>query len=84
MCRTKNSEFSFNSPAFQKESLHNEEEFKAAMNVVAFVAFLFRDVRILTFEVMDNQIPGNKAVILSGTSIIAYRYEDADVQSIGN
>lgn len=33
---------------------HNEEEFMAAMNVVAFVAFLFRDVRILTFEIMDN------------------------------
>lgn len=33
---------------------HNEEEFKAAMNVVAFVAFMFRDVRILTFEIMGN------------------------------
>lgn len=33
---------------------HNEEEFKAAMNIVAFVAFLFPDVRIFTFEIMDN------------------------------
>lgn len=33
---------------------YNEEEFKAAMNIVAFAAFLFPDVRIFTFEVMDN------------------------------
>lgn len=33
---------------------HNEEEFKAAMNTVAFAAFLFPDIRIYTFEVMDN------------------------------
>lgn len=33
---------------------HNEEEFKAAMNVVAFAAFLFPDVKIYTFEIMGN------------------------------
>ena len=33
---------------------HNEDEFKAAMNIVAFVAFLFRDIWIYTFEIMDN------------------------------
>lgn len=33
---------------------HSDEEFKAAINIVAFEAFLFKDVRILTFEVMDN------------------------------
>ena len=33
---------------------HNDEEFKAAMNTVAFAAFLFPDVRIFTFEIMDN------------------------------
>lgn len=33
---------------------HNEEEFKAAMNVVAFAAFLFSGLKIYTFEVMDN------------------------------
>ena len=33
---------------------HNEEEFKAAMNIVAFAAFLFPDVRIFTFEIMAN------------------------------
>lgn len=43
---------------------HNEEEFKAAMNVVAFVAFLFRDIRILTFEIMDNHFH----FALSGTA----------------
>lgn len=33
---------------------HDEEEFKAAMNAVAFVAFLFPEIKIFTFEVMDN------------------------------
>lgn len=33
---------------------HNEGEFKAAMNIVAFAAFSFQDLRIYTFEVMDN------------------------------
>lgn len=33
---------------------HNEEEFKAAMNVVAFTAFLFPHLRIYTFVIMDN------------------------------
>ena len=33
---------------------HNEEEFKAAMNAVAFAGLLFQDIRIFTFEVMDN------------------------------
>ena len=33
---------------------HNDEEFKAAMNIVAFVAFLFPDICIYTFEIMGN------------------------------
>lgn len=33
---------------------HNDEEFKAAMNVVAFVAFLLPELHIYTFEIMDN------------------------------
>lgn len=33
---------------------HNEEEFKAAMNIVAYAAFLCPDVRIFTFEIMAN------------------------------
>ena len=33
---------------------HTEEEFKAAMNTVAFAGLLFPDVRIFTFEIMDN------------------------------
>ena len=33
---------------------HNEDEFRTAMNVVAFVSFLFTDIRIFTFEIMDN------------------------------
>lgn len=33
---------------------HNDEEFKAAMNIVAFVAFLFPDIYIYTFEIMGN------------------------------
>lgn len=30
------------------------EEFKIAMNIVAFVAFLFPDLKIYTFEIMNN------------------------------
>ena len=33
---------------------HDENEFKAVMNIVAFSAFLFQDVRIFTFEIMAN------------------------------
>lgn len=33
---------------------HNRDEFKHAMNTVAFVALLFPDNHILTFEIMDN------------------------------
>ncbi len=33
---------------------HNEEEFKAAMNIVAFAAFSLPNLKIFTFEVMDN------------------------------
>ncbi|MCQ2149791.1 MAG: hypothetical protein MJY45_05525 [Bacteroidales bacterium] len=33
---------------------HNKEEFKAAMDIVAFAAFLFPDIHIFTFEIMDN------------------------------
>lgn len=33
---------------------HNDDDFKAAMNVVALAAFLFLDIRILTFEIMSN------------------------------
>lgn len=33
---------------------HNEEEFKAAMNVVAFSAFCFPRLKVYTFEVMNN------------------------------
>lgn len=33
---------------------HNDDEFKASMNTVAFVAFLFSDIRIFTFEIMSN------------------------------
>lgn len=33
---------------------HNEEEFKAAMNIVAFVAIMFPGIIIYTFEIMDN------------------------------
>lgn len=46
---------------------HNEEEFKAAMNIVAFAAFLFPDVRIFTFEIMANHfhfaLSGEKPMI---------------------
>ena len=46
---------------------HNEEEFKAAMNIVAFAAFLFPDVRIFTFEIMANHfhfaMSGEKSMI---------------------
>ena len=46
---------------------HNEEEFKAAMNAVAFAALLFPDVRIFTFVIMDNHfhfaIAGEKSEI---------------------
>ena len=46
---------------------HNEEEFKAAMNIVAFAAFLFHDVRIFTFEIMANHfhfaLSGEKSMI---------------------
>ncbi|MCQ2151576.1 MAG: hypothetical protein MJY70_00800 [Bacteroidales bacterium] len=33
---------------------HNEEEYRIAMNIVAFAAFSFPEIRIYTFEVMDN------------------------------
>lgn len=33
---------------------HNDEEFKAAMNMVALVAILCPDVKIYTFEIMGN------------------------------
>ena len=33
---------------------HDEEEYKVAMNIVAFVAFSFPGIRIYTFEIMDN------------------------------
>lgn len=33
---------------------HNDEEFKTAMNVVAFASFIFSDLKIFTFEIMDN------------------------------
>ncbi len=33
---------------------HNEEEFKTAMNIVAFVAILFPGIIVYTFEIMDN------------------------------
>lgn len=33
---------------------HDEEMFKAAMNIVAFCALLFPDIRIFTFELMSN------------------------------
>lgn len=33
---------------------HSENEYKAAMNIIAFSAFLFDDIRIFTFEVMSN------------------------------
>ncbi|MCQ2174473.1 MAG: hypothetical protein MJY61_04995 [Bacteroidales bacterium] len=43
---------------------HNEDEFKVAMNIVAFVAFSLPDIRILTFEIMHNHfhfaIEGNR------------------------
>lgn len=46
---------------------HNEEEFKAAMNVIAYVAFLFPEIRIYTFEIMDNHfhftLSGNREKI---------------------
>lgn len=33
---------------------HNDEEFKVAMNVVAFCAFMYPDIEIFTFAVMNN------------------------------
>ena len=33
---------------------HNEDEFKTAMNIVAFAALLFPGIKLFTFEVMDN------------------------------
>lgn len=33
---------------------HDEEEYKVAMNIVAFVAFSCPGIRIYTFEIMDN------------------------------
>lgn len=33
---------------------HNEEEFRAAMNIVALVVALFPDISVLTFEIMSN------------------------------
>lgn len=46
---------------------HNEDEFKAAMNAVAFAALLFPDVKIFTFVIMDNHfhfaIVGEKSEI---------------------
>lgn len=35
---------------------HNDAEFKAAMNIIAFVALLFRDVVVFTFEIMSNHL----------------------------
>lgn len=35
---------------------HNEDEYKAGMNIVAFVAFLFDDLKIFTFEIMSNHL----------------------------
>lgn len=34
----------------------SDREFKAAMNAVAFVAFLFPDVLVFTFEIMSNHL----------------------------
>lgn len=46
---------------------HNEDEFKAAMNIVAFVALLFPGIRIFTFEIMTNHfhfaLSGEKSLI---------------------
>lgn len=46
---------------------HNEEEFKAAMNIVALAAFLFPDLQIYTFEIMDNHfhfaVSGDKTLV---------------------
>lgn len=46
---------------------HNEDEFKAAMNTVAFAAFLFPDIRLFTFELMTNHfhfgLSGQKSAI---------------------
>lgn len=46
---------------------HNKEEFRTAMNAVAFAALLFPDIKIYTFEVMDNHfhfaMSGEKAGI---------------------
>ncbi len=33
---------------------HNENEFKAAMNIVAFLSLLFPDITVITFEIMSN------------------------------
>lgn len=35
---------------------HDEKEFKAVMNIIAFTGFLFRDIHIFTFEVMSNHL----------------------------
>lgn len=46
---------------------HNDNEFRSAMNIVAFVGLLFQDIRIFTFEIMDNHfhfaLAGKKAGI---------------------
>lgn len=35
---------------------HNKLECTAAMNIMAYVAIMFQDIRIYTFEIMDNHI----------------------------
>lgn len=35
---------------------HGDDEFKAVMNIIAFVAFLYNDIQIFTFEVMSNHL----------------------------
>ena len=35
---------------------HNEGEFKTAMNIIALTSKLFPDIKILTFEVMNNHL----------------------------
>ena len=49
---------------------HNDEEFMAAMNTVAFAALLSPDVRVFTFEIMDNHFHFAMAGEKSGIKLL--------------
>lgn len=56
---------------------HNVDEFRSAMNIVAFTAMVFPDLKIYTFEVMDNHfhfaLSGNEERINSFINTLVLR-----------